>query len=191
MDHVDPSAPPPPLADPLEEVRAYWQALRHGRAVPARADLDPERLGPWLPMAALVEIGAGDRMRFRVGGQGLRMLLGVEPRGMPLRSLFALGTRARLQDLGLRVFSGPAMLTMTLIATTPPPTMRPVQVALVMLPLRDRHDRVTQALLCLDGKAARTVERPARFHIRQARLTALGDAALSTPLLRLIHGGRT
>lgn len=109
---------------------------------------------------------------------------------MPLRSLFALGTRERLQDLAHRVFSGPAMLRMTLIAPARAMGARAVQVPSVMLPLRDDTGAVTRALLCMESRPALSVERPARFHIRQARLTTLTTEQMDTPLLRLIPGGR-
>lgn len=190
MDHVDTSDQRAPASAGLDPLIAYWQRLRGGHRVPARADLDPSALGPWLHMAGLVDGGPTGRMRFRVGGQGLNQLLGVEARGMPLRSLFALGTRARLHDLALRVFSGPSMLTMTLIAPARAPAARPVQVPMVILPLRDNHDAITRALLCMDSRAAMTAERPARFHIRQARLTTLTATSADVPMLRVIPGGR-
>ena len=190
MDHREPSDPHPPPGHGLDPLIAYWQVLRRGHLVPARADLDPSILGPWLHMAGLVDIGAAGRMRFRVGGQGLSALLGVEARGMPLRSLFALGTRARLHDLALRVFTGPSMLSMTLIAPAQATAAKPVQVPLVMLPLRDQHGAITRAILCMEGRAAMAAERPARFHIRQARLTTLSALTAEGPLLRLIPGGR-
>lgn len=190
MDHVD--TPQTWTATPqgFEPLITYWRVLRRGHLVPARADLDPSALGPWLNMSGLVEIGSGGRARFRVGGQGLSALLGVEARGMPLRSLFALGTRDRLQDLVQRVFSGPSMLHMTLIAPARAAEARPVQLPVVMLPLRDQDGAVTRALFCMESRAAMAVQRPARFHIRQARLSMLTAASTDTPLLRLIPGGR-
>lgn len=175
----------------IDEVLHYWQGLRRGRIVPARADLDPGVLGPWLNTAGIVEQAAGGQIRFRLGGRGVAALLGVEARGMPLRALFAVGTRMRLQDMALRVFDGPAMLTMTLIAAPLAADPRPVHVPMVMLPLGDGAGVVNRALVCLDPKAAMRAERPARFHIRHGHLTPLGAAPPPhEPLLRLIPGGR-
>lgn len=174
----------------LDEVVQYWQGLRRGRVVPARADVDPGALAPWLSAAGIIDHAAGGRIRFRLGGQALSALLGVEARGMPLRSLFTVGARARLQDMVLSVFEGPAFLTMTLIAPAVTPGIHPVHVAMAILPLGDAEGCVNRALVCLDPKSAARAERPARFHIRQARLTPLSAARPEAPALRLITGGR-
>jgi len=175
----------------IDAVLQYWQRLRRGRIVPARADLDPSVLGPWLNMAAIVEYAAGERIRFRLGGQGLSALLGVEARGMPLRALFAVGARARLQDLAAPVFEAPAMLTMTLIAAPRVAEAPPVHVPMAVLPLADGTGAVARALVCLEPRAALQAERPVRFHIRQARLTPLVGREVDPPTLRVIPGGRS
>lgn len=180
----------PADATAIDEVLHYWQSLRRGRLVPARADLDPGVLGPWLNMAGVIEQAAGGRIRFRLGGQGLSALLGVEARGMPLRALFAVGTRARLQELAAQVFATPATLTMTLVAAPRVAEARPVQVPMAILPLLDGTGSITRALVCLEARAALQAERPARFHIRQARLSPLKAREADGPSLRVIPGGR-
>jgi hypothetical protein len=75
-------------------------------------------------------------------------------------------------------------------ATPITPDTQPVHVSMAILPLGDGEGQVTRALVCLDPKSAARAERPARFHIRQARLTPLSAARPEAPALRLITGGR-
>ncbi|WP_374384606.1 PAS domain-containing protein [Dongia sp.] len=53
----------------------YWDGKRRGRAMPARADLDPLEMKPWLPGIILVDIFSyPDRMVYRlVGSQSVEM----------------------------------------------------------------------------------------------------------------------
>lgn len=57
----------------LPGLYAYWDAKRAGRAFPARADIDPLELAPWLANIFLVEIDAAQkrgaaRFRYRLSG---------------------------------------------------------------------------------------------------------------------------
>lgn len=55
----------------LPALYAYWDAKRAGRRFPARADIDPLELAPWLANVFLVEIdrsGDGPRFRYRLSG---------------------------------------------------------------------------------------------------------------------------
>lgn len=187
----------------LDKVIAYWQGLRHGRIVPARTDLDPAALQPWLSGAGIVERGSGGRIRLRLAGRAISALMGVEARGMPLRAMFAVAARARLTDLSAAVFDGPQALSMTLIAEAADPSAPPLTFAMVLLPLGDQTGAVTRALICLSPQRTDHdgVARPCRFHIRQAHLTALSPAprlagvrveraGAIAPALRLIPGGR-
>ena len=104
MDHLPRHDDMPPHHAPAGPVGvdgavAYWHRLRRGRTIPARADLDPMALRPWLPLSGIVEQAPSGKIRFRLGGSGRASLMGVEVRGMPLRSLFAVGARPWLGDL--------------------------------------------------------------------------------------------
>lgn len=44
------------LPDSLRQMLAYWQSKRHGRAMPARADIDPAEIKPLLPDIILVDV---------------------------------------------------------------------------------------------------------------------------------------
>jgi hypothetical protein len=189
MNNIIPFGPLRPDSTGLAALIAYWQALRRGHSVPARADLDPKALAPWLAMAGLVECDPDGALRFRIGGQGLHALLGTEARGMPLRSLFAPGARARLHDLAQHVFHDPALLRMN-VNSAAQYRAAPVQLSMVMLPLRDQYDQTTRALICLDEHRARAVKAPVRFEISHASLIPLSQAQPRAAAHRLVAGGR-
>ncbi len=64
-----------PESAPLRELFDDWQAKAAGRAMPARADIEPPeiaRLLPWLFLVDLVEgDGGATRFRFRLVGTGI------------------------------------------------------------------------------------------------------------------------
>jgi hypothetical protein len=66
----------------------HWDALRAGRAMPERDEIDPLDLAQSLEFLFLAEPVAPGVARLRLAGQHLTRLLGMEPRGMPLCALF-------------------------------------------------------------------------------------------------------
>lgn len=196
------TAPPPTIGSPdmgrLAPVVAYWQSLRRGRPAPARTELDPAALHPWLSASAIVERDEAGRVRFRLGGRVIAECLGAEPRGLPLRALFAPAARDRLADLTACVFDGPQLLRMVLV-TERGAKGAPVDTArCVLLPLSDGEGRISRALVCLDLDPRADVGPICRLDIVQAHLTLLGKTRLRAvglrrsgrPELRLIKGGR-
>ena len=74
-------------ADCHPKIRAlydYWAARRRGRAMPARADIDPIEIPSLLPNVFLVEVPAVGPMTYRVFGSALVALFGRELTGRPL-----------------------------------------------------------------------------------------------------------
>ncbi|MEC9102783.1 MAG: PAS domain-containing protein, partial [Pseudomonadota bacterium] len=74
---------------PIKEVEAYWQAIRAGRLVPRRSDIDPRGIERALEFAFVAERIATGLGRLRIAGSHLTDLLGMEVRGMPLTAFFA------------------------------------------------------------------------------------------------------
>ncbi len=200
MDHAPRSGGPSGLdTGSLAPVLAYWQGLRRGRMVPARADLDPVALQPWLAGAGIVERDTGGSIRFRLGGRVIAGLLGVEPRGVSFRALFAVAERDRLTGLTEGLFDGPRVLCLTLVAPHVAAGKPEIEVPMVVMPLCDGSGAVSRALVCVDVDPRAGLAMPCRFQIRQAvlsapspkpRLTGLRVARGGAPALRVIEGGR-
>lgn len=151
------------------EVRAYWEALRRGRKVPLRADIDPRGIERALEYAFILERVAPRIARFRLAGMHLSDLMGMEVRGMPMTTFFAPRARTEVGDMLDSVFRAPAIAEMRLVAETGfgKPAL---EARLVILPLQSDLGDVSRAIGCLvaDGLIGRA---PRRFEIASATLT--------------------
>lgn len=161
------------MAPMLAQVQRYWTTLRQGARMPARADLRPDALGPALPCAFLVDRLRPEKLRFRLAGQHVCQLMGMDVRGMPLRALFEIPDRKRLMQQAEGVFSAPATLMLRLISDAPGCAMLEGQ--MLLLPLRGRSGVVDCALgvLATDGPIGLP---PRRFRMGRATLSPLDQA---------------
>lgn len=106
--------PVPPVFDGLAQVRAYWEGLRRGDALPERGALDPRGLSGMLDRVFLAErIGRG-LVQLRIAGSGLADFSGLDMRGLPLSCLFAPESRPLLAQGVETVFAAPATVEIDL-----------------------------------------------------------------------------
>ena len=132
----------------LTQVRAYWQGLRQGTALPNRDTIDPRGIAEALESTFLLERIAPGVARFRIAGLHLHDLIGLDVRGMPLSTLFDPASRKRLSDGLEAVFTTPAILEMWLEAERG--LGRPhLEGRMMLLPLSDAQGHTTLALGCL------------------------------------------
>ena len=156
----------------LEQVRAYWEALR-ARAgdVPARAAIGPRGIETALDRSFLIERIAPGHARFRLAGRRLCDLMGMEVAGMPLSALIAPGDRAALAEVLEAVFATPALAD--LIVAAPRSLGRPaIMGRMLLMPLRGLSGATDRALGCLavEGAAGRS---PRRLTLISRRIEAL------------------
>jgi len=150
-------------------LRAYWEALRKGRDVPMRSEIDPRGIETALEYAFIIERIAPGMARLRIAGMHLNDLMGMEVRGMPLTALFAPIGRKTVAEALEACFNGPNVVEMVLQAETgmgkPPMSAR-----LILLPLKSDLGDVNRALGCLiaDGQIGRT---PRRFEVTAVSLS--------------------
>ncbi|WP_249275988.1 PAS domain-containing protein [Rhodobacter sp. JA431] len=146
----------------VAQMRAYWEGLRKGRDVPARAEIDPRGLESALEYAFILERVAPGMGRFRLAGMHLNDLMGMEVRGMPLTALFTPEGRKRVADATEAVFSGPSVAELVLTAEAgigkPAMTAR-----LILLPMKSDMGDVTRILGCLVAEGAGIGRTPRRF----------------------------
>lgn len=160
---------------PLREVDAYWDALRAGRLVPRRSDIDPRGIERALEFAFVLERIAPGLGRLRIAGSHLTELMGMEVRGMPLSALFTPESRDGISDGLEEVFSGPSKVEMAL--TSARAIGKPaLEARLILLPLKSDLGDITRVLGCLVSHGA-LGRAPRRFDIAETQITPLlGDA---------------
>lgn len=130
------------------EMRAYWEGLRQGRAIPARGDVEPRGIRRALDYAFILERIAPGAARFRLAGRHLVDLMGMEVRGMPICSFLNTSSRGRLSDVLESVFRAPQIAELEL--ESPAAYGRPGLVGrMLLMPLRSDLGDVTRALGCL------------------------------------------
>lgn len=164
---------------PLQQVEAYWDAMRGGRNVPPRSEIDPRGIETALEFAFIAEQVAPTHARLRIGGTHLCDLMGMEVRGMPLSAMIVPLSRERLAHALSQVFEAPARAELSLIAEKrlgkPELSGR-----LLLLPLMDDFGDVNRALGCFvtDGPVGRA---PRRFEVVRADVSALASPTMPVP----------
>ncbi len=167
----------------ISVVRAYWEALRNGRDVPFRSEIDPRGIEAALEHTFILERIAPRVARFRLAGAHLSDLMGIEVRGMPLTSFFTVEARPEIESILARVLDGPETAEIILLAE-PSPGLPVLEGRLLLLPIRSDLGDLSRVLGCLvcDGPVGR---RPRRFNIAGARVSPTGrrpqDAASRLP----------
>ncbi|MFZ1725199.1 MAG: PAS domain-containing protein [Albidovulum sp.] len=149
------------------EVRAYWEALRNGRPMPTRTEIDPRGIEHALEFAFILERIAPKVARFRLSGRHLNNLMGMDVRGMPITTFFVPDAREKVSDIVEAVFTNPETAEIELAAEQgfgKPP----IRAKLLMLPLQGDASEPGKALGCLVsiGDIGRT---PRRFHLGTVR----------------------
>lgn len=163
---------------PIAEVRAYWEALRDGRAAPFRSEVDPRGIERSLEHAFVLERIAPQVARLRLAGMHLNDLMGMDVRGMPFSTFFTPAARAGIGIILESVFSGPRTAELDIAAE--PGFGKPALAGrILILPLRSDLGDVSRALGCLvtDGPVGRP---PRRFDIGEG-LTSPIVATASGP----------
>lgn len=160
----------------LDRVTRYWDSLRDGRLVPTREEIDPRAIQSVLPNAFIVDRPRPGTVRFRLSGMHLNDVLGMEARGMPLRSLCEVAYRTRMMEQVERVFEEPAMVVVDLRADRG--ILGVVTGKLALLPLRSGAGAIDRALgvLVTEGLVH---DGPTRFATRGFAVTSLREGVLA------------
>lgn len=73
----------------VEEMFAYWAALRGGGRLPGRADIDPNPIKRHLPTVSLIDVGGAPlSFRIRLAGTALYGLHGRETTGLTVDDVY-------------------------------------------------------------------------------------------------------
>lgn len=155
---------------PLAEIRRYWDELRAGRLMPLRAEVDPRDMSSFLECCFILDRKTAGDVRFRVAGMALNDLMGMELRGMHLRSVIEPNARAQFSASLEKMFDTPEIQEYQLRSA---PSHAPALTArLLILPLRDDKGDVTRAMGCLVTQGIVGIP-PRRFTVDQVACTSL------------------
>ena len=137
----------------LDDLARYWDELRGHRMAPRRTDLNPSRFGAALEHMFILETVAGGPLRIRLAGTRLCDLMGMEPRGMPARAIFAERDQMRADDLLHEVVSHPAKIDIGLSVTALGGQI--YEGGMILRPMTDDFGDITRVLGCLATDAPR------------------------------------
>ncbi len=162
----------------LEEAWRYWTSQRDGGAMPRRATMDPNAMGPILGHSMILDRVRPGTVRIRLGGHVLNRMMGMEVRGLPVRAFFDIADRTRVMRHIEMMFEAPATLEFYMISDGPGGI---VTARMVILPLLDSSGDVTKALAVLVTDRD-IVGPPRRFQLTHATAVPItGAAAGATP----------
>lgn len=169
---------------PLSQVEAYWDALRAGREMPKRAEIDPRGIESALEYAFILERVAPGVARMRIAGSHLHDIMGMEARGMPLTSFFEHEVRTRVAGLLEEVFQTPgtAEIVMQSAGSLGQPAL---EARMILLPLKSDLGDVSRILGCLVC-VGELGDVPRRFDVHSASVHKLDaprtDGSFQTPV---------
>lgn len=192
----------------IGRVEAYWEALRDGRLMPGRAEVDPRGMSEALEYAFILEKVAPGLARVRLGGMHLNDLMAMEVRGMPITALFQPEARHEMQRITQDVLEMPALVRLSLVSDRGFARAR-LEARMTLMPMRDGHGAPTRILGALQAHG-RIGRGPRRFAIKDvetrpievaracrppqdyavpspARPHRVESAAAAAPKLRLVH----
>jgi hypothetical protein len=125
---------------------AYWDALRGARSAPERDDVDPSAIRGVLADTFIVEFDPSAGFPLRIVGSRTNALFLRELRGSPLLDMWRAADRAEIA--GILVALADEAQPFVIGAAAAPPGFPPVDVEILLLPLRQRGDTHARALGC-------------------------------------------
>jgi hypothetical protein len=164
-----------------ETVFHYFNDLRRGRSAPLRHEIDPSELKGVLPDLFIMEKGRDDRVRFRLAGTRVCVVLGREMREREYSDIWDPAFRHRMRLAAETVLANRNPLELALTATGDDGSV--LSLEMLMLPLLsriDRCDRIFGSLVVMDQPA--TLQSMTR-QLRPADLVfaPAGDASPNRP----------
>ena len=172
------------------QLERYWASLGRDNGLPRRDLIDASEIGAALPRTFVAEMVAPGLCRFRVAGRAIAGFAGMEPRGLPLSSLFSANSREMLQTYVSHCTQSPAVVSLPICYKNGLFQGRSFG-TLILLPLIDHDGHVTRILGGFDITESTGVK-PAVFdiddggHIRCDRITPQKERPAHRPALRLV-----
>ncbi len=160
-----------PRFDAVEILETYWQSLHDGRTLPRRAQIDPRDLGSVLEYAFILERIAPGVGRFRLAGNHLTELMGLEVRGMPATAIFLPEARREIAQVFEKTCQQPAISVLD-VAAAAGLGRAALRGQMLLTPLLDEAGHVSRVLGCVQASGS-IGRQPRRFSITGVRVRRL------------------
>ncbi|MEP2715952.1 PAS domain-containing protein [Pseudophaeobacter sp.] len=163
---------------PMRQAEAYWTALRRGDDIPNRSQIDPRGLENILSQTFILERVAPGIARFRLAGQKVNEMAGMEVRGMPITAFFTPEARKQMSAALEQMFETPSIVEIDM--QTDASRLRGRREArMLLLPLRSDLGDVSRALgvFVSEGNPTSTSQ---RFAISSIEMRAVGKSVDDT-----------
>ncbi|WP_171176519.1 PAS domain-containing protein [Ruegeria sp. HKCCD8929] len=166
---------------PIRQAEAYWTALRTDGGVPNRSNIDPRGLENILEYTFILERIAPGIARFRLAGNHLSKLAGMEVRGMPLTAFFTAAARREISATLEHLFDTPAVAELEM-GSEKRMGRAQIEARMILLPLKSDLGDISRVLgvMVADGPISKT---PYSFGVTKSRLRDLNqpEAKASAP----------
>jgi hypothetical protein len=125
---------------------AYWNSLRHGRAAPERAEIDPAAIRHILADTFMLEVDGPEKFPFRLAGTRVNALFDAELKSRSFVDLWRAKEAQNMPALLLNVIDTACPILASIAAA--PPQYPPAELELLLLPLH-HHGKAQGRILGL------------------------------------------
>ncbi len=127
-----------------QELFSYWNLLRGARSAPERSQIDPGAIRGVLADTFILEVNAPKRYPMRISGARTNALFLRELRGAAFLDLWQAPDQQEIAAM-LSVVAGEAVAVVAGVSAAPG-GLRPLELELLLLPLRHRGDTHSRVL---------------------------------------------
>ena len=159
----------------IMDLLRYWESLRAGRIAPARSEIDPRQIKSALRHTFILEFDPIGGIRFRLAGEEISALMGMELRGMPACSVIDISDRQEFEQTLHAMARNPEIVEYLLAGQCNTMTR------MLLLPMQDADGNITRILGGLSIRQP-LYELPMRFEIIEKMKTRIVAGAGQTSL---------
>lgn len=154
----------------IMDLLRYWESLRAGRLAPARSEIDPRQIKSALKHTFILEFDPIGGIRFRLAGEKICALMGMELRGMPAYSLIDISDRQEFEDTLYAMTRKPEIVEYRLVGDCG--GEHSTTARMLLLPMQDADGNITRVL---GGLSMRTplFDPPLRFELVEKMRTRI------------------
>lgn len=183
------------LSEPLNIIHRAWRLAVGATPIPQRHRLDPRDLKQHVERTFILEQKSTDDFRIRLAGQAVCNQIGMEIRGMPAVSMFALDDRQALTTLLCDICQDHMIAQLSVLGTSCGTTG-----SIILLPMEDHEGSVVRILGGVDIQSqAMPPNRFAISKITTASIATLPElepdpddtAPENAQAFQVVYGGRS